>query len=85
MVVTLNDRPNCSRHPDVIDLSQSAFEVFAPLSRGRIQDIDAQVIGYRNVSVSKKTFDTEVFSDFSVELSRPLSNTYFTKESILLE
>ena len=33
MVVTLTDRPNCSRHDDRIDLSSSVFSQFAPLSK----------------------------------------------------
>ena len=36
MVVALNDRPNCSRQSDLIDLTSTAFSQFAPQSRGRI-------------------------------------------------
>lgn len=36
IVLDANDRPNCSRYPDVIDISRDAFERFAPLSRGRL-------------------------------------------------
>lgn len=85
MVVTLNDRPNCSRYPDLIDFSRSAFEIFAPTSRGKISGIDSKVIGYRSVAVAKKTFENSIFADLGVELIRPISNTYFTRENLLLE
>ncbi len=85
MVVTLNDRPNCSRYPDLIDFSSSAFQVFAPTSKGKISGIDAKVIGYRSVSVAKKTFENDVFKYLGIELIRPISNTYFTRENILIE
>lgn len=31
MTVLANDRPNCTRYPNLVDLSRSAFESFAPL------------------------------------------------------
>lgn len=33
IVVGLDDRPNCNRHAESIDLSSSAFSVLAPLSQ----------------------------------------------------
>lgn len=32
IVVEANDRPNCSKYPNVIDLSREAFRFLAPLS-----------------------------------------------------
>jgi rare lipoprotein A (peptidoglycan hydrolase) len=36
LIVKANDRPNCSKYPNVVDLSSSAFKVLAPLSKGRL-------------------------------------------------
>ncbi len=32
VVVDLNDRPNCSRFPQIVDLSTVAFKKFSPLT-----------------------------------------------------
>ncbi len=36
-IVRVNDRPNCLRYPNIIDLTKKSFSLFAPLSTGRIQ------------------------------------------------
>lgn len=36
VVVKVNDRPSCSKHPDIVDLTTSAFQALAPLSKGRL-------------------------------------------------
>ncbi|MBP9779585.1 hypothetical protein KBD33_03100 [Candidatus Gracilibacteria bacterium] len=84
-VVTVNDRPNCSSNHDVIDLSSSVFELFAPLTRGRIPDVQTTLIGNNPTSISKKTFDTTSFFKFSILLSKKLSNTYLAGDSIIIE
>ncbi len=33
VVVKANDRPNCAKHPDIADLTTTAFRALAPLSR----------------------------------------------------
>lgn len=33
IVVSITDRPNCSRYRDRVDLTSSTFSLFAPLSR----------------------------------------------------
>ncbi len=85
MVVTANDRPNCNLHSDVIDLSSSAFQVFAPLSRGRLTDIDTSFLSKNTVNFPKKTFGLNAFSPLKVLLSTPVSNTYFAGDSILIQ
>lgn len=84
-VVTLNDRPNCSRHSDVIDLSRSVFEAFAPTSVWRMTDVSVTPIWKNESNLPKKTFRLTAFSDLGVVLSKYISNTYFIGESILLE
>lgn len=36
VLVKANDRPNCTKHPDIVDLTKTAFETLAPLSKGRL-------------------------------------------------
>lgn len=36
VIVKANDRPNCTKHPDIVDLSTAAFQSLAPLSKGRL-------------------------------------------------
>lgn len=42
-------------------------------------------IGRNTENFQKKTFSNDVFLPFSVELSAPLSNTYFIGDTILIE
>lgn len=44
VVLDANDRPNCSRNSDVIDISRDAFQLFAPLSKGRLPDIQVTTL-----------------------------------------
>lgn len=36
VTVKLNDRPNCTKHPDIIDLTRTAFMSLGRLSQGRL-------------------------------------------------
>lgn len=83
-VVTVNDRPNCSRYPDVIDLSRRAFEIFSPTSVGRIYDAGLTLLGKNVNSFPKKSFDKDTFANLGVKLTNSISNTYFTDDSILI-
>ena len=84
VIVTLNDRPNCNRHAGVIDLSKVAFTTFAPLSAGRIQNISVYETAQGTPKFNKSIFSQNDFSEFSIDLDTPLSNTYFAGESIRL-
>ena len=39
VVIRANDRPNCTRYPNLIDLSASVFQTFAPLSTGKVSGL----------------------------------------------
>ena len=61
IVVSANDRPNCRKYPDVIDLSREAFRVLSPLGVGRISGISVTSIG--SASKTPKGFLTsDVFA-----------------------
>lgn len=83
-MVTVNDRPNCSRYPDIIDLSRRAFEVFAPTSVGRITEVNLTLLGKNVNSFPKKNFRENTFANLGVRLTNTVSNTYFTDDSILI-
>ncbi len=85
MVVTLTDRPNCSRHSDRIDLSSSAFSMFAPLSKWLIRDISAVPLGVKTGKFIKRDLSRKEFSSLWVELKNTLSNMYFAGDTIIIE
>lgn len=35
-IVRVNDRPNCGRYPNILDLTKKVFSLFAPVSAGRV-------------------------------------------------
>lgn len=84
-VVTLNDRPNCRRYADTIDLTTQAFSLFAPTRQGRITDVSVTPIGNTFSKVVKKDFPLNIFSSLGVSLLTPLSNTYFAGDQVFLE
>lgn len=84
-VATINDRPNCSRYPEVVDLSRVGFQIFAPISAWRIGDISLTPIGTNTDSFQKKNLAKDTFVPLGVEVSTTLSNTYFTWDSILVK
>lgn len=84
VVVTLNDRPNCKKHEDIVDLSRVAFEPFASFSKGRISDISIVPIASEKF-LQKKIYASTVFQEQNVILKQRFANTYFADESILLQ
>lgn len=85
MVVTLTDRPNCSRHTDRIDLSTSVFSQFAPLSQWLISGISATPLGLKTWKFIKRNISQKQFSSLSVELKKEIPNTFFTQETISID
>lgn len=47
--------------------------------------MNVSTIGKNTEQVTKKTFDTHVFSSLGVQFTTSLSNTYFAGDSILIE
>lgn len=43
VMVKANDRPNCDKHPDIADLTTTAFKSLAPLSKGRLSGSVAEL------------------------------------------
>lgn len=82
MVVTLTDRPNCNRHDNRIDLTSSVFSVFVPLSKWLIKEISAVPLGIKTGNFVKRDLSQKDFSTLSIELTRPIANTYIAWESV---
>lgn len=83
VVVKANDRPNCTVHPDIVDLSKIAFETLAPLSRGRLsgsfEPLGTVPSGYRKEFVAPNAL-----SDLGVRFDENIPNTYFVGETLLV-
>lgn len=86
MVVKANDRPNCSKHPQVIDLTTEAFATLAPLSKGRLYDLSVSPLGVSLPEWYVKRFlDSDTFSSLGVILAPHTPNTYLVWETIVLK
>lgn len=84
VVVTLNDRPNCRKYPDVIDLSRIAFEPFASFSKGRVTDVSVVSFGTKSV-FQKKMYPQSIFQEQNVLLKQNFANIYFADEAFLIQ
>ena len=81
VIVKANDRPDCSRHPSLADLSTKAFQILAPLSKGRIS---GSVVELGNVPKDyvKTAYPTDAFAELGVTLSEGIPNTYLPGETL---
>jgi hypothetical protein len=85
VVVEVNDRPNCKKHPYVIDLSPTAFVALSPLSVGRIPTVAYTPIrtpvpaGY-----AKMNIPTDTYIDAGIVLDTDISNSTFADDTIYI-
>ena len=75
VVVKLNDRPNCEKHPDVVDLSKVGFEALAPISKGKLSGT-AHSLGMVDKTYTKNYLDTSAFTGLGIALDEKIPNTY---------
>ncbi len=67
----------------MLDLSTSAFQVFAPLPTGKIPNVVVDSLGsVGKDDVIKRFIDPSFFSDLGVVLDTPLSNIFFSGDGI---
>lgn len=83
VVVKANDRPNCTVHPDIVDLSKIAFEALAPLSKGRLSG-SFEPLGITPAGYRKELVAQNVLADLGVRFDENLPNTYFPGETLLV-
>lgn len=81
VVVKVNDRPNCSRHPDIVDLTTTAFRSLAPLSKGRLSG-SFETLGMAPSGYRKEPVSTAAFSDLGIKFDENVPNTYLPGETL---
>ena len=82
MVVDLNDRPSCSRFPQIVDLSTEAFLKFAPLSRGRVDGVSVTPMGVAPTDRAKTFLAPDTFKHLSVTLTSKIPTILFSGDTI---
>jgi uncharacterized protein YkwD len=85
VVVTLTDRPNCTRYTDRIDLSSSVFSLFEPLSQGIIPDISAVPLWVKTGKFVKRNISQKEFKHLWIELKDVLGNIYFSGDTVNIQ
>lgn len=81
VVVKANDRPNCRIHPDIVDLTTTAFRTLAPLSSGRLKG-SVEVLGTTPSGYRKEALDANGFQSLGVVLDAGIPNTYLAGETL---
>lgn len=77
----MNDRPNCSKYPNIIDLTTAAFGTLAPLSRGKLEG-SVVTLGAIAKGQVKEFFPTDFFSNFSIQLDANIPDFYLPNETL---
>lgn len=81
VIVKINDRPNCTRYPNITDLSTTAFKVLGKISSGRLSGT-INLLGVVPKNYTKQVIATDAFRDLWIELDPGLPNTYLKNETI---
>ena len=82
VVVDANDRPNCSKYPQIIDLSSEAFRLFAPLSAWRVPDVSVTVMGNAPTQSSKTFLSSDTFRHLWILLTNNVPTVVFSSNTI---
>lgn len=72
-LIHINDRPNCNRYPNILDLTRTAFTLFAPASVGRIPSLQIDTLD---------SIDSHIFTSLGVELDSGTPSVYFAGDGI---
>lgn len=75
VIVKNNDRTNCSKQADTLDLSTSAFNVFAPLSKWVLRGATYRDLGAFG-NITKHPIAADTFKDLWILLDTDISNIY---------
>lgn len=81
VIVKTNDRPNCSKHPDLTDLTTIAFKTIGKLSSGRVQGT-INTLGLVSKNYIKEIIPTSAFEDLWIALDSSIPNTYIKNETL---
>ena len=85
VVVKANDRPNCSRYPNIIDLSRESFSLFASPSLGRIDTVEVTDIGQASTDQVKKFLPKNIFSHLDVSLTSTIPSILFIGQGLEIQ
>lgn len=77
VVVEANDRPNCTKYPNVVDLSREAFRTLAPLSLGRLSAVSTTPVGWAP-ETPKGFLPRDTFSHLGVTLQSDIPTVLFS-------
>lgn len=81
VLVKVNDRPNCTKHADIVDLTRTAFTTLGPLSRGRLAG-SVNVLDTVSNEIVKEYLPENFFSSVSVKLDTRIPNLYLPNETL---
>ena len=79
--IKINDRPNCAKHADIIDLTRTAFTTLAPLSKGRLAG-SFITLGVLPSEVTKEYLSTDFFAPLGIILTANTPNLYALGETL---
>ncbi len=83
VIVKANDRPNCAKHPDIVDLTTTAFRTLAPLSSGKLAG-SFIALDKTPKGLVKEFIPTDFFANYSIKLDANIPNIYLPNETLKL-
>lgn len=81
VIVKLNDRPNCTKHPNLTDLTTTAFKIIGKISSGRLQGT-VNTLGVVSKNYTKKIVSPNTFGELGISLDTNIPNTYLKNETL---
>ncbi len=81
VIVKNNDRPNCVKHPNLVDLTKTSFSTIGKLSTGKLS---GSFVGLGNVSKGyiKRYLAKDTFGELGIALNANLPNTYLVNDTL---
>lgn len=80
VIVKLNDRPNCTKYPNLTDLTSIAFGKIGKISSGKVAGV-SNALGTVSKTYVKKSIPVGVFKDLGVTVDDNIPNTYLKNET----
>lgn len=81
VIAKVNDRPNCSKYPNLTDLTTTGFKTLGNLSRGKIPGT-LNILGMTTKAYIKQTLPTDIFAGLGIALDANIPNTYLKNETL---
>ncbi|MDD2566249.1 MAG: hypothetical protein PHZ26_05740 [Candidatus Gracilibacteria bacterium] len=81
LIVKVNDRPNCERFPNLIDMTTTAFDYFSARYIGKAEGEYIE-LGTSLKDYYKMYFPTDIYNDEGIVLQNKTPNSYLLNETI---